>query len=183
MKTYSLYSFFGMAMLLLSSYSCSSDLDFNQVNDLKAEPVIVANLSYFDIPASDFVDNGMDQYLSFDAQDFNVFRDKFFTDNLEKVDFDFEITNTINREYSFDIILLDKYDQVVHTIHFDIPASTSYQGIIQKTEKFENASLDALKKTKRMAFVLSMAAGPPLNKNSSGSLKLRSRATVYFALK
>jgi hypothetical protein len=35
-------------------------LDFNQVNDIKAEPVFIANLTYFDIPANEFIENGTD---------------------------------------------------------------------------------------------------------------------------
>jgi hypothetical protein len=44
------------------------------------------NLSYFDIPAKDFVDNEVEQDVSFDAQDFHVFRDDFF-EKFKKVDF------------------------------------------------------------------------------------------------
>jgi hypothetical protein len=62
-------------------------MDFNQVSDLKIEPVYVGNLSYFDIPAKDFVDNEVEQDVSFDAQDFHFF-EMIFSKNL-KVDFIF----------------------------------------------------------------------------------------------
>jgi hypothetical protein len=180
MKAYNISRLFGIIILTLLSFSCSSDLDFNQVNDLKLEPVFIANLSYFDVPANDFVDNGVEQYVSYDVQNFNYFREKFFRDNLKRADFDFEITNTINRSYSLDLNFLNQNDQTVYTIPFDIPASTGTPVIIKKIEIFENATLDLLKTTKRMEFVIIMARGPVLSENSPGSLKLRSSATVYL---
>ncbi|EIA08161.1 hypothetical protein [Flavobacterium frigoris] len=182
MKAYLINRFFGILILALFSFSCSSDLDFNQANDLKLEPVFITNLSYFDIPANDFVDNGTEQNISFDAQDFDVFRDSFLRENLRRADFSFEITNTINRAYSFDLNLIDQNDAVIYTIRMNIPASTGTAVIRNKTEIFENAKLDLLKASRRMEFVLVMAPGPALSENSLGSLKLRSSATVYLVV-
>jgi hypothetical protein len=182
MKAYPINRFFGILILTLFSFSCSSDLDFNQANDLKVEPVFITNLSYFDIPANDFVDNGMEQNLSFNSQDFDVFRDSFLRKNLERADFFFEITNTINRAYSFDVNLIDQNDQLVYTIHFDIPASSGTPIITKKTEIFENTKLNLLKASTQLEFVLIMAPGPALNENSVGSLKLSSSATVYLVV-
>ena len=170
----------GLLLLILLSFSCSSNLDFGQANNLKLEPIFVANLTYFDIPANQFVVGGMEQNIAFDAQDFDIFRDSFFRKNLRRADFFFEINNTINRAYSIDIILLDENDQVLYTIHFDVPAYSGAQNLITRTEIFENASLDLLKRAKRMGFVITMGAGPALNANSPGSLKLRSSATAYL---
>lgn len=170
-------------ILVFSSFSCSSDLDFNQVNDLKLEPVVVGNLTYFDVPANAFVaSNGTEYDLAFDAQDFDIFRDKYFRSYLQRADFFFEINNTINRAYTLDIVLLDQNDKPLYTMHFDIPAYSGTENIITKTEIFENAKLDLLKSSKKMGFVIAMAPGPALNKNSTGSLKLRSSATVYLTI-
>lgn len=182
MKAYLINRFFGIVILTLLTFSCSSDLDFNQVNDLKLEPIIVGNLSYFNIPAKDFVDNGMERTVSFDAENFDVFRDSFLQNNLKRADFFFEVTNTINRAYFFDLILLDQNDQVLYTIRIDVPASADVPIIIKKTEVFENAKLDLLKATKRMEFLLVMNPGPALTENSLGSIKLRSSATAYLSV-
>lgn len=182
MKTYPTNRFFGIVLLTFFSFSCSSNLDFNQVADLKLEPIYVANLSYFDIPAKDFVDNGVEQNVSFDSQDFHVFRDNFFRKNLKKLDFNFKITNSISRAYSFDIIFLDKNFDPIYTIPFTIPASSGSPSIIEKKEVFEGATLDVLKTSEVMAFVLQMDAGPALNESSEGSLKLVSGATVYLVV-
>jgi hypothetical protein len=182
MIKYHFYTILGTILFPFLLLSCSSDLDFNQVNDLRLEPVIVANLTYFDIAARQFVENGVEENLLFDAQDFDVFRDSFLRNNLKRTDFSFQITNTINRAYSFDLNLIDQNDDVIYTIRMDVPASNGTAVIIDKTEIFENAKLELLKASRRLEFVLVMAPGPALSENSLGSLKLKSSATVYLVI-
>jgi hypothetical protein len=180
MNQYNPKKILGLMLLMVLSFSCSSKLDFDQVNDFKLEPVFIANLSAFEIPANQFVVNGMEQNMVFGAKDFDIFRDASFQKNLRRADFFFEINNTINKSYTIDILLLDGNDQLLETISFIVPAYSGTQKLITQTEVFENARLDLLKRTKKMEFVITMGAGPALNANSPGSLKLRSSATVYL---
>lgn len=169
--------FFGIFILSILSFSCSSDLDFNQLNKLKLEPVFVANLASFDIPANEFVIGGIEQNVAGDVLDFNVFRYTYFNNALTKADFYFEINNTINRSFEIKLTLLDANNIPLYTIPFDIPANTT----ISKTEIFENTQLDLLKRTTKIAFVFLLPPGvPSLSEASLGSLKLRSSATLYL---
>jgi hypothetical protein len=172
----------GILILLFFSFSCASDLDYDQVNSLKLEPVFVSNLAYFDIPANDFVTNGVEQSVIFDAPVLDVFSDKFFTQRLKKVELFFEMENTISRAYSVDLVFLDKNYQRVYAINFTVPSYTGVENIETKTETFENAQLDLLKRTTRIAFTLTMSPGAPLDEKSSGRLKLRSGTTAYLVL-
>jgi hypothetical protein len=169
-------------MLCLASLSCSSDLDFNQVNDLILEPVVVANLGSFDIPANQFVTSGMEQTVSGDLLDFNIFKDSYFNKSLVRADFFFEFNNTINRAYIINLIFLDANNNPIYTIPFNVPAYSGVQNLVTKTEIFENTKLDLLKTTTRLAFVVTMLPGPGLSESSLGSLKFRSGATVYLVL-
>jgi hypothetical protein len=65
------------SILALFYFSCSSPMDFNQVSDLKIEPVYVGNLSYFDIPAKILWTMKWSRTFLL-TQDFHVFRDDFF---------------------------------------------------------------------------------------------------------
>lgn len=174
-----------ISILLFSSvlfFSCSSDLDFDQTKDLKLEPVFVANLAYFNVPATQLVNPGGGQVL-FDAQQFDAFKEKFFRDNLVKAELDFELDNTIIRAFTVDILLIDANDKILETNSYSIPAYSGTPNIIKyPTEVFENTRLALLKKTVKIAFYLRMAPGPPLDQNSTGSLKLRSGATVYMEI-
>lgn len=172
-------------ILLISTLfiSCSSDLDFDQVKDLKLTPVFVANLAYFDVAANQFVDNGMEQQIPFDVQNFDAFKEKFFRDNLVKAEFNFELENTINRAFTLNVLLLNANNKILQTVTLAIPAYSGGPNIIKyPTEVFENQRLDLLKQSTKLGFVIVMAPGPPLTANSPGSLKLRSSATAYMVI-
>ncbi len=169
----------------MCSFSCSSDLDFNQVNDLKIEPVVEGNFSYFDAPATAFVaSNGSERLWGYDDQDFDVFRDKYFNSYLQRADFYFEINNTINRAFSLSIVLFDGNDNPLTTIKINVPAYSGSTNVITRTEIFQNTRLDLLKSTRKMRFLVELVpgSGPALNQNSTGNLVLRSSATVYLAI-
>lgn len=171
-----------LAIIILSvlSVSCSSDLDFNQVNDLKLEPVAEANLASFDIPATQFVTGAIEQTLTSDLLDFNVFRDSYFKKSLVRTDLFFEFNNTINRVFIINLIFLDANDTPIYTIPFNVPAYSGVPKSVTKTEIFENTQLDLLKTAIKFAFVITMSPGPALSESSLGSLKFRSSATVYL---
>lgn len=168
--------------LAFLSFSCSSDLDFNQVDDLKLEPVFVANLTYFDVPANAFVNNGNEQSVVFDAQDFNPFKNSILRDDLVKTQFDFEITNTIARAYRIDLNLINKNNQTIETLTFNVPAYSGTANIHNFSEIFENQRLTLLKTTAKISFAITMAPGTPLTETSPGNLKLRSSATLYLEI-
>lgn len=172
----------GVVILAFFALSCSSNLDFNQVNDLKATPVIVANLASFDIQANQFVNAGIEQTLAGDLLNFDIFSDSYFNDSLTRVDFYFEFNNTINRGYTINLYFLDSKNSTLYTIPLDVPAYSGTQNLVTKTEVFQNTNLVLLKKTSKIAFVLTMQPDPLLDENSVGSLKLRSSATVYLVV-
>ena len=140
------------------------------------------DLVFFDILVNGFVTNGVEQNLIFDTADVDVFKDNFFRDNLKKVEFLFEMENTINRAYLVNLVFLDNNNQSLHTIQLTIPAYAGVENKVTKTETFENAQLDLLKRTTKIAFTLTMLSGTPLNQSSPGRLKLRSGITAYLVV-
>lgn len=171
---------FSILILIFFSYSCASDLDYNQVNDVKLKPVIISNLAYFDISANQFVTGSVEQIVISDASTVDIFTEKFFTDKLTKVELFFEISNTINRSYSIDVVFLNRNNLPVHSTNFSIPAYSGSENVVTKTVIFEKTQLDLLKRTRKIAFTLRMLPGAPLTENSPGSLKLRSGIIAYF---
>lgn len=167
-------------LVLFFAMSCSSDLDFDQVNDLQLQPVVVANLSSFDVAAGQFVNNGTEQAVSIDTPDVGVFNDSFFRDNLSKADLFFEVNNTINRAFILRLVFLDTANTPLTTIQMDIPAYAGTTNQTTLTQTFQGTNLDLLKQTKKIAFVVTLLPGPPLTSTSVGNLKLRSSVTAYF---
>lgn len=175
------YTMLGIS--ILSVLSCSSDIDFNQGNDLALEPVIVANLATFDIPAHQFVSGGIEQPQFVDVSNFDLFKDSFFKNNLLKVEFFFEINNTINRDFVIDLVLLDINDSERHRISIPVPAYTGVENLVPYPELFDSSNLVILTSTRKMSFTITMQPGPTLSESSLGSLKLRSSTTGYFSIK
>lgn len=179
-KLPALQRIFRILILIFFLSSCASDLDYNQVNDVKLEPVIISNLAYFDIKANQFVTGTVEQIVISESSTVDIFTEKFFTDKLTKVELFFEISNTINRSYTIDLVFLNRNNQSVHSTNFSIPAYSGSENLVSKTIIFEQAQLDLLKRTRKIAFTLQMLPGAPLSENSLGNLKLRSTVTAYF---
>lgn len=169
--------------VLIFSWSCSSDLDFDQANNLELRPIVEANLTSFDVAANKFVNNGVEQSLLIDTPGTLNFDDSFFKDNLIKADLFFEVNNTINRAYVLQFIFLNNANTPLTTIQVDVPAYAGTINITTNKTIYEGATLDLFKQTKKMTFVVTMLSGPPLSATSVGNLKLRSSVTAYFNIK
>lgn len=173
----------GIVILAFFALSCSSNLDFNQVL-LEPKPIIVANLASFDVEQNEIVKEvGVEQILSGDLMDFNIFKENYLNNSLMRMDFYFEIDNTINRDFTFNLNFFDENNSNLYTIPFDVPAFTGVEKLVTKTEVFQNTNLELIKKTAKVTFVITMKPNPLLNSARTGRLKLRSSATIYFNAK
>lgn len=182
MKSNFLGKISGIFLVAFLFFSCSSELDFDQVKDLKLEPVVVANLAYFDIPANQLIDDGGTN-IAYDIRNFDVFKESFFTNRLNKAEFNFEIENNIDRTFVLNMLLMNDENQILETISYTVPSYSGTTNIIKyPTEVFENERLALLKQTTKIGFVVLITAGPPLNDESLGNLKLRSSATAYLVI-
>lgn len=174
--------FLGILYLAIFSFSCSSDLDFNQTKNLRLEPTYVANLVYFDIPASEFVTNGLETPQFIDRSTVDIFNNTFFVNDLIKTDLDFEINNTIARAYTLDVKLFNAIGSQLDNISIAVPAYYGATNIVTQKEVFQGARLTTLKNTTRIQMTLRMAAGTALTESSSGTIKMRSGVTAYFVI-
>jgi hypothetical protein len=180
------YSFFKriISILLLSlSFSCSSDLDFEQTNQLNIKPVFTTNLAYFPLEANQFVVNGVEQSTFSYIADVNFFNTAFVRDDLVRTELYFRVKNTINRAYTYNITFLDVNNAPIHTINMGIPAYNGTEIVVEKTEIFNSTNVDILKNTKSIIFSILMLPGPPLTAASPGRVALSSSITAYFDVK
>lgn len=174
--------FLGILYLAIFSFSCSSDLDFNQTKNLRLEPTYVANLVYFDIPASEFVTNGLETPQFIDRSTVDIFNNTFFVNDLIKTDLDFEINNTIARAYTLDVKFFNAIGSQLDNISIAVPAYYGATNIVTQKEVFQGARLTTLKNTTRIQMTLRMAAGTALTESSTGTIKMRSGVTAYFVV-
>lgn len=174
--------FLGILYLSIFSISCSSDLDFNQTKNLRLEPTYVANLVYFDIPANEFVTNGIEIPQFIDRSTVDVFNNTFFVNDLVKTDLDFEINNTIARGYTLDVKLFNAIGTQLDNISIAVPAYYGATNVVTQKEVFQGTRLTTLKNTTRIEITLRMASGTALTESSTGTIKMRSGVTAYFVM-
>ena len=167
-------------LVLIVSYSCTSELDLNQANDLKAEPVFVTNFAYFNVPAANFVTNGVENTINLDSPTVTVFDSSFFEKNLNRVDLFYEFNNTTSRAFTVEVSFKDLSGNVLHSILTNVPAYTGTTNIVNGTEIFLNTDLDILRSTQTMTFSVVLEPGTLLTETSTGTLKLRSSVTAYI---
>ncbi|HEU4788795.1 MAG TPA: hypothetical protein VFS71_03850 [Flavobacterium sp.] len=169
--------------LVLCTFSCSSDLDFNQVNDFNTQPVFTTNLAYFEVKAPSFIINGTEQPFFSYVSNVDFLNTSFVEEDLVKTELYFRIKNTIARAYVYNVILLDKNNTPIHTITMDVPTYNGTEVLVEKTETFTAANVDILKRTTKMVFSILMRSGPPLTADSPGRIELSSSITAYFDVK
>jgi hypothetical protein len=143
-------------------------------------------LIFFDFQAVQFSEpTGTAIVTEGDDLELDVFNDQFFRDNLIKAEFFFEVTNTIDRNFRADVIMYDENGQVLHAFAIDVTPDGNNEVIVTHTEVFEDALLEQFTNTKRLEVILSMfpsSTGIPLDENSIGNIKMRSKATLFFLI-
>lgn len=167
-------------LLILCSFSCSSDLDYDQVNDFNIQPVFTTNLAYLKGNASDFVENGVELPVFSYLTNVDFLNTSFVEEDLVKAELYFRVKNTINRAYLFNITFLNANNAPIHAITMNVPAYSGTEILAEKTETFTAANVDILKKTTKLAFAIVMYPGPPLTESSPGRVELSSSITAYF---
>lgn len=170
--------------LIICTFSCSSDLDFDQVNDFNAQPVFTTNLAYFEAKAPSFVVNGVEQAFFSYVANVDFLNTSFVEEDLVKTDLYFRIKNTIARAYTYNITFLDQNNAPIYVITMNVPAYSGKEVLVEKTETFTTANIAILKNTTKMVFSITMLPGaPPLTANSPGRVELSSSITAYFDVK
>lgn len=174
-----------LVLPLIYLSSCIEDVDFSQAEDLFINTPIAASIIYFNEPASTFVDDlGIELETVRDSVYIEIFSDDYVVDNLTRAEFLFEATNTINRAFQADIEFFDDNFNVQHVFSFGVgPSINNQEVVVEYTEIFENAELQALKNTTNLVLNLTLLAsedGTQLTENSSGNLKLKSKASFHI---
>lgn len=169
-----------IALLILCSFSCSSDLNYDQVNDFNIQPVYTTNLAYIEAKAPDFVENGIEQRFFSYLTNVEFLNKSFVQEDLIKAELYFRIKNTINRAYRYNVTFLNASNTPIYAITMNVPAYAGTETLTEKTETFAAANISILKNTTKLAFSIVMQPGPPLTESSPGRVELSSSITAYF---
>lgn len=154
--------------------NCSSDLDFDQINDFSAEPEIAANLAYFELLSNTAAP--ADSVGT--AVKFDLLNESFLRDNLNKVTLQFELESKEVKQYKVKITFKDDADQILERITID--RNDNFDGVneLSKEVTYLKSDLDFLKFAKVIEFKVTKIGVTRPIVISDDTLKFRSSAIV-----
>lgn len=165
-----------LVFITLLIYNCTKPIDFDQASDLVLQPVVESSLIFYSAKAEDFFIGGSEQSTAEDFVEIDLFNGSFIQDNLVKVEFVFEIENSINRSYQLRLNFFDENGQSLVSFNVDTEASPNNQVIPSThTEVFEGDALERLKQSKLLEFTLVMLPGEAINQNTPGEISVKSK--------
>ncbi len=174
--------FLGCFVLALICGSCTEELDFDQVDDFRYEPVIELSLAYYDYLAADFGEDDLGgRTVYVDSTTADLFSQEFFDDNLKEAEFFLRYTNTIPRSFTTQIDFYNSNNEVVYTIPVSIPPYNGTPVVVTATAYFDESNIYLLKETNLVTAEIVLEAGSPvLTPQSEGSLLFESSGTYYM---
>ena len=136
-------------------FSCSSPLDFDQLNQYSPNQVIAVPFILFTVDDTNFDSTAAPVPSIFERSDFKILDGTFLKESLVKLEFDFEIKNQIKRAFDIEIIfreldpiasdpLID--GRIVHTESLNIEASKNFTKKVE-TLKLQNSRKQFLERS------------------------------------
>jgi hypothetical protein len=170
-------------------FSCSSPLDFDQLNQYSPDQVIAVPFILFTVDDTNFDANAAPVPSIFEISDFKILDGTFLKESLVKLEFDFEIKNQIKRAFDIEIIFReldpDASDPLidgreVHTESLNIEASKNF---IKKVE-VTTAEFPDIVNFLRVEIKLTLKDdSKPIDLADAGALVFKSGITVHLKAK
>lgn len=161
--------------------SCSSNLDFDQINDFSAEPEIAANLAYFELAIPSSI-SSLPPFTSTPVNaKFDILRDASVSNRLLEATLFFEVESINVKQYEVIVEFKDDADQILERITID--QNDNFDGVnkLSKEVTYLKSDLDFLKLATSIDFTAKKIA-ITLPTVVNDTLKFRSSAIIKLAL-
>lgn len=160
--------------------SCTDNLDFNQLDDYILKPVYTSALTYFTVVPPQFFDAaGVQQFEVSSQAEFGVFENKFFRDNVVKLDFNMEARNEFDKNISVKIEFLDKGNNTVYNFSpIEIESKDLNYIYLEEIDISTNPNVVNTATVKITAEIEN--TGTPLNQTDDNKFVFKSSATIYI---
>ena len=164
--------------------SCSQDLDFNQVDDYYTTPIFTSSVTYFAVSPNKFVDpTGTFQVTEIeDISDFRLFDNGYIKSNLVRLDFNVEVNNEIDRDFTIEFELLGDNNNLIYKLQ-DLKVEGSKLNILPVEIIDINLNKNVRNTTKVKILIKLDDTSIPLDINDNGVFELNSSATLYLETK
>lgn len=168
-------------LCILLLFSCTEKLDFNQLDDYELTPVFTSSLAYFTILPIQFYDSTgtIEQTEVTDLSDFRVFENSFLKNNLIKLDFNVEVKNEFDREFTISVEFLDDNENITYQFQaINISANNLDYKYLEEIDVLVNANIKNTTKVKIKAEIESSTT--PLNINDTSEFEFKSAVTLHL---
>lgn len=174
-----------LIVLLVNYFSCSSNLDFDQVQQIETTPIFNISLGFFSVTSPGF--SGVSSISSAPITsitediEYRIFENSILRNNLAKQEYSIEIANTFNRAFEIEISFLDSdgnntYKSYSYTVN---ALDTNFREIIAINDIDDEYS--NVKNTTTLRIEISLEdKSTPLNPASTGSFNFKSYTTLYL---
>lgn len=131
-------------LCLLFLFSCIDDLDFKQTEDYSSKPSYSFSLANFNVPSTLFVAAAGTSDVRELSQNSNLgfFENRFIQNNLTKIDFEFAISNGINKKFIVEVVFFDGNSQFVDRLEdLEVEANSSETPFLRTISVEENPAI------------------------------------------
>ncbi|MBG6131090.1 hypothetical protein IWQ47_002560 [Aquimarina sp. EL_43] len=187
MKVKKVYVLLCTICILMPLISCVKDVDFDQAENVVLTPVYEVDFVYSRFDTSQFIDSNIDPVIVIpevivnDTLDYDLLGTDFVVDNLERVELTFEFTNTIERDFEFDLGFLNDNNQRIGPLYSMTANSGNGEGtdpiVTREVIILNTADIDVLRDATRL---ISSMRVQNINSSLRGILELRSKGTYFF---
>ncbi|MDX6746704.1 hypothetical protein SHK09_07865 [Polaribacter sp. PL03] len=168
-------------MCTLLFFCCSQSLDFDQIEDYAIKPSITSSLTFFTIDATSFASAfGVPIITEIsETSDFKLFENNFVKNNLVQLDFDIQVVNKFNRDFTMKILLLDEDDNLIYQLK-DLNITANNLDFKQREEIVVATNSNVINFT-RIEITLSLDdKTTPINASDIGEIEFKSAATIHL---
>jgi hypothetical protein len=161
--------------------SCSQSLDFDQIDDYTTKPTFSTSLIFFTIRSNDFFTiAGMPAVTEIEQEtDFKIFESSFIKNNLVQLDFDFEIRNEFNHDFTIEVSLLSENGNLIYKLQ-DLKVASNNLTFKQK-DVIDIVTNPNIKNFTRVSVKLRLDDTTTLiNASDVSTLTFKSAATIYI---
>lgn len=112
-------------LFLITAFSCTKSVDFDQIDDVEISPSYLITLVYFELYAPDFLDSGnIEEPFQADVVEASIVDvpEKY----VEKVEFTFITDNYFSRDFNVEIVFFDRDKNPIYKLStILIPANSN----------------------------------------------------------
>lgn len=173
-----------LTLVLLSAFffSCISDVDFDQADDIEISTPHLISLVYFTADANYFLDDLSNETLFVsDTTELPIFGGSYNENYLIQADFQFKISNTFNRSVALQVKFLNEDDNGIYVFNtMNIPFNTID---FENTQIITEINIPLVLPTEKVVFnVLLDLGSTPLDPSQNMEFELQSATTFHYQI-